>query len=87
MPGSSFPAAACCTPATRRRTCPTKGSRASSIAVDYASVDKAETVFAVLAAGGQVTMPMQSAFWAKRWGMLVDKFGTPWIVNGEPIPV
>jgi len=34
-----------------------------------------------------VTMPMQSAFWAKRWGMLVDKFGTPWIVNGEPIPV
>jgi PhnB protein len=30
---------------------------------------------------------MQSAFWAKRWGMLIDRFGTPWIVNGEPIPV
>ena len=66
---------------------PYEGIKGVAIAVDYPSVDKAETVFAVLAAGGQVTMPMQSAFWAKRWGMLVDKFGTPWIVNGEPIPV
>jgi PhnB protein len=41
----------------------------------------------VLPGGGQVTMPMQPAFWAKQWGMLVDKFGTPWIVNGELIPI
>ena len=66
---------------------PYEGIKGVSITVDYASVDTAETVFAALAAGGRVTMPMQSAFWAKRWGMLVDKFGTPWIVNGEPIPV
>jgi len=66
---------------------PYEGIKGVSIAVDYATVAEAESVFAALAAGGQVTMPMQSAFWAKRWGMLVDKFGTPWIVNGEPIPV
>jgi PhnB protein len=30
---------------------------------------------------------MAPAFWAKRFGMLVDKFGTPWLVNGEPIPL
>jgi len=66
---------------------PYDGIKGVSIAVDYDSVETAERVFAALAAGGQVTMPMQSAFWAKRWGMLVDKFGTPWIVNGEPIPV
>jgi PhnB protein len=30
---------------------------------------------------------MAPAFWAKRWGMLVDKFGAPWIVKGAPIPV
>jgi PhnB protein len=30
-----------------------------------------------------VTMAMQPSFWAKSFGMLVDKFGTPWIVNGE----
>jgi len=66
---------------------PYEGIKGVSIAVDYASVAEAEKVFNALGAGGQVTMPMQSAFWAKRWGMLIDKFGTPWIVNGEPIPV
>ena len=66
---------------------PYEGIKGVSIAVDYASVAEAEQVFNALAAGGQITMPMQAAFWAKRWGMLIDKFGTPWIVNGEPIPV
>jgi len=32
-------------------------------------------------------LALQPAFWAKKWGMCIDKFGTPWIVNGEPIPV
>jgi PhnB protein len=66
---------------------PYEGIKGVSIAVDYASVAEAEKVFNALAAGGQVTMPMQPAFWARRWGMLIDRFGTPWIVNGEPIPV
>ena len=44
-------------------------------------------VFDALAAGGKVTIPIQPAFWAKTWGMLVDKFGTPWIVNGELLPI
>jgi PhnB protein len=66
---------------------PYEGIKGVSIAVDYDSVAQAERVFDALAGGGTVTMPMQSAFWAKRWGMLVDRFGTPWIVNGEPIPV
>ena len=48
---------------------------------------EAEAAFAALAEGGQVTMPMQEAFWARRWGMLVDRFGTPWIVNGELLPM
>jgi PhnB protein len=32
-------------------------------------------------------MAMQETFWARRFGMLVDRIGTPWIVNGEPLPV
>jgi len=64
---------------------PYEGIKGVSITLDYAST--AERVFATLAEGGQVTMPMQGAFWAKRWGMLIDKFGTPWIVNGELIAV
>jgi PhnB protein len=66
---------------------PYEGIKGVSITVDYASVAEAEQVFAALADGGQVSMPMQGAFWAKRWGMCTDRFGTPWIVNGEPIPV
>ena len=66
---------------------PYEGIKGVSITVDYDTVAQAEKVFAALAEGGQVGMPMQPAFWAKRWGMLVDKFGTPWIVNGEPKPL
>ena len=64
-----------------------EGIKGVSITVDFATVAEAEKVFAALAEGGQVTMPMQSAFWAKRWGMLIDRFGTPWIVNGEQLSV
>ncbi|WP_428421139.1 VOC family protein [Methylibium sp.] len=65
---------------------PYEGIKGVSIALDYPTTAEAEAVFAALADGGQVTMPMQAAFWAKRWGMLIDKFGTPWIVNGELQP-
>jgi len=53
----------------------------SRIAPD--SVAEAQKIFAELAAGGNVTMAMQPSFGAKSFGMPVDKFGTPWIVNGE----
>jgi PhnB protein len=64
-----------------------EGIKGVTIAVDYDSVATAEEVFAALSEGGQVGMPMQPAFWAKKWGMCTDKFGTPWIVNGEPIAI
>jgi PhnB protein len=44
---------------------------------------EAERVFAALAEGGEVRMPLQATFWAARFGMLVDRFGTPWMVNCE----
>ena len=66
---------------------PYEGIKGVSITLDYPTVAEAERVFEALAAGGRVTMAMQPAFWAKRFGMLVDKFGTPWIVNGELVPM
>lgn len=66
---------------------PYEGIKGVSITLNYDSTAQAQKVFEALAVGGQVTMPMQSAFWAKTWGMLVDKFGTPWIVNGELLPI
>ena len=41
-------------------------------------------VFNALAEGGTVTMPFEKTFWAAGgFGMLVDRFGTPWMVNCE----
>ncbi|WON73646.1 VOC family protein [Nitrosospira sp. Is2] len=45
--------------------------------------DEAERLFQVLSQNGTVHMPMQETFWAVRFGMLVDQFGTPWMVNCE----
>jgi PhnB protein len=42
-----------------------------------------ERVFTALAQGGSVQMPYQATFWAKGFGMLIDRFGTPWIVNAD----
>lgn len=44
---------------------------------------EAERVFAALAAGGAVQMPIEETFWARRFGMLTDQFGVPWMVNCE----
>jgi PhnB protein len=44
---------------------------------------EAERVFHALAEGGAVTMPIAQTFWARRFGMLTDKFGTPWMINCE----
>jgi PhnB protein len=44
---------------------------------------EAERVFHALAENGTVGMPIQKTFWAIRFGMLVDQFGIPWMVNCE----
>jgi PhnB protein len=44
---------------------------------------EAERIFRELAEGGVVQMPIGETFWAQRFGMLIDKFGTPWMVNCE----
>jgi PhnB protein len=66
---------------------PYEGIKGVSMTLNYDTTAEADKAFAALSAGGKVTMPMQPAFWAKTWGMLVDKFGTAWIVNGEPVPL
>src|SRR5512143_1012529 len=66
---------------------PYEGIKGVSITLNYDTAAQAGKVFDELAAGGTVTMAMQPAFWAKAWGMLVDRFGTPWIVNGELLPI
>ena len=40
-----------------------------------------ERIYNSLADGGTVQMPFQQTFWAAGFGMLVDRFGTPWMIN------
>ena len=44
---------------------------------------EAERIFQALSEGGKVQMPMEETFWAARFGMAIDRFGTPWMVNCE----
>jgi PhnB protein len=42
---------------------------------------EADRIFYALAEQGSVTMPIEKTFWATRFGMLVDRFGIPWMIN------
>ena len=61
---------------------PYGGMHGFSLALEYPTAADARRIFDALVQGGQVTMPMQKTFWAEAFGMLVDRFGTPWMVNG-----
>ena len=61
------------------------GGPVKGMCVNYTVGDAAEAqrVFDALADGGEVTMPMAETFWSPRFGMCIDRFGTPWMVNVE----
>lgn len=44
---------------------------------------EAERVFAALADGGQVTMPLGRTFFSPRFGMVADRFGVTWAVIAQ----
>ena len=46
----------------------------------------ADRMFAALADGGQVQMPLGKTFFAKRFGMVADRFGVNWMVVVEGAP-
>jgi PhnB protein len=56
-----------------------------SVVLNLDNPAKAERIFKALAENGTVQIPLQESFWALRFGMLVDQFGTPWMINcGKP---
>ncbi len=56
-----------------------------SVALQVKDPAEAERVFRALAENGQVRMPMQETFFAARFGMLIDQFGIPWMINCNKI--
>ena len=51
------------------------------LAVD--SAQEAERVYALLAEGGRLFMPIAQTFFASRFGMLQDRFGISWTIIHE----
>jgi len=55
-----------------------------SVTLNIDEPAEADRVFQALSQHAKtVTMPIQETFWARRFGMLVDRFGTPWMINCE----
>ena len=54
-----------------------------SLHYDAKTIAEAQRVFAALAEGGSVTLPLQETFWSKAYGMVTDRFGVPWELNCE----
>jgi PhnB protein len=54
-----------------------------SVNIGVTDPAQAERIFHALAEKGTVQMPIAETFWAARFGMLVDQFGIPWMINCE----
>lgn len=54
-----------------------------SLSLQMSSTADAERIFQELSRGGTVLMPLEETFWAARFGMVIDRFGIPWLVNCE----
>lgn len=62
---------------------PYDGMTGFSVSLNVDDPAEAERLFYALAENGIVSMPIQPTFWAARFGMLTDQFGTPWMINCE----
>jgi PhnB protein len=60
--------------------------RSVYLSLSVNSIDEAERVFALLSDSGEIFMPMQETFFAFRFAMLRDWFGTSWMIINERTP-
>ena len=58
--------------------------RSAYLTLTVDTVEEAERVYALLSEGGRIFMPMEETFFAKRFAMLRDGFGTSWMLLCEP---
>jgi PhnB protein len=54
-----------------------------SLSLQIKSTTDGERIFHELGKDGRVVVPLEKTFWAVRFGMVVDRFGIPWLINCE----
>jgi PhnB protein len=59
-----------------------EGMKGFGVALTLETVAEARRVFDAFAEGGKVSMPFEKTFWVEGFGMVTDRFGTPWLING-----
>jgi PhnB protein len=52
-----------------------------AVCLHCADEAEAERIYSPLSEGGKIDMPLQETFWAKRYAMFTDRFGTQWMIN------
>lgn len=54
--------------------------RSAYLSLTVSGIAEAERVYGLLSEGGEVFMPMEETFFANRFAMLRDRFGTSWMI-------
>lgn len=54
-----------------------------AVSIGVKDLKKAEQIFRSLSENGKITMEFQKTFWSAGFGMFIDRFGIPWMVNCE----
>jgi PhnB protein len=54
--------------------------RSAYLSLSVNSDEEADRIYGLLSDGGQLFMPMQETFFASRFAMLRDRFGTSWML-------
>ena len=57
--------------------------RSAYLTLSVSTPEEAERIYALLAEGGQIFMKMEETFFARRFAMLRDRFGTSWMLLCE----
>lgn len=55
-----------------------------SVSLSGNSQETTRSVWEKLSAGATITMPLDVPPWGGLFGMLVDRFGIPWMLHGDP---
>lgn len=63
-----------------------QGIQGVMMTLTYPTATEGRRVFDALATGGTVTMPLGETFWADVFGMVTDRYGVPWGINGGSKP-
>ncbi|MGI9515960.1 MAG: VOC family protein [Pirellulaceae bacterium] len=64
-------------------SCDTQINSGDNFAITFSpdSKEQADRLFPRLAAGGEITMPLQKTFWGSYYGLCTDQFGIHWMFN------